>query len=229
MGEKAWQVLIGLKNFPIIWEYMERLEELKKIADGVRKDLDKRFRFDYYDSEVNAYVGDASMEGCMREFLAMERLRGAPESEVKRQMEHLSNPGSGACIYIGDVSDTDYAVFVNGVSEATPILLGEEITHGEHVTEHVRRLGSLEGFYREFGHAAPELLGYLGMHIMAKKLASAGNAITLDTSKTEGAHKAGYTYASRLINSGKEILYPDIFHAKNRKEIWDIMKDITGP
>lgn len=228
MGEKAWQVLIGLKNFPIIWEYMERLEELKKIADGVRKDLDKRFRFDYYDSEVNAYVGDASMEGCMREFLAMERLRGAPESEVKRQMEHLSNPGSGACIYIGDVSDIDYAVFVNGMSKATPIVLGEEVTHGEHKTEHIRRLGSVEAFYKEFSPAIMEILGYLGIYCMAENLVSAGNHVTLDMEGSDDGHMAGYACARYMIDSGKEIPYTDIFHAKTGEEILRIMKEIVG-
>ena len=205
---------------------MKQLKDLENMAAGVRDELDKMFRFLYKDSEVNAYLGDASRKRCMKTFLAVEKLRGAPESEVKKQMEYLSKPNSGTGISIGDVSDMDYAVFVNGMSNVTPIVLGEEITHGEHQTEHVRRLGSVAGFRKEFSDAAIEFLGYLGMYCMAKKVASAGNSVILDTTKADDAHNAGYNFAKKLISSGKEIPYPDIFHAKNKEEIRNIFNDI---
>jgi hypothetical protein len=209
---------------------MDTLKELADIATSVRSELDKAFRFRYSDSEVNAQVYDAEVMKCMDVLVSVQKLRGASEKEVKREIEHLSRPGTGTCAYTGDLlPDCDYMVFVRGISEATPVVLGEEIAHGEHETEHVRRIGSRKGYFEEFGTAAPEFIGYLGMHCMAKKVLPAGKHITLDMHKADLAHKAGYTYASRLVNSGKEIPYADIFHAKDRKEMWDIMKDVTGP
>jgi hypothetical protein len=205
---------------------MNPLKELEDIADDVRRELDGQFRFIYPDSQVRAYLGDIKMQGCLDEFLEISRKKGLSKWDVNDQLNHLSTPDAGTCIYTGDVSAMDYAVFVGEISEKTPIILGEEITHGEHGTEHIRRLGSAEGYHKEFGPAAPELLGLLGTYIMIKKLSSDENPITLVFKGSKGAHWAGYTYAKRLIDSGKEIPYPDIFHAKNRQEIWDIIKGI---
>lgn len=202
---------------------------LEDEATRVRKDLDGLFKFIYADDEVNAYVGDVCTKRCMEEFIAAAKLTGIPELEVRREIGYLSGSNSGVAIYIGDVSDTDYAVFVRGVSEATPIILGEEITHGEHKTEHVRRLGSVAGFHNQFGDVSIEFLGYLGLYHISKGVASASNSVVLDVSRADGANRIGYDYASRLIRSGKEISYPDLFHAKNNKEIWDIVNDIIGP
>lgn len=204
-------------------------KRLEDMASEVRDELDSVFRFRYRDSEVIAELVDVSRKSAMDALLLLaDRLEGAPAPELKRRLRLLAKPGGAMYAYIGD-SNTDYQIFINGMSAATPIILGEEITHGEHATEHVRRLGSVQDFNREFDEDSIEMLGYLGRFWMARKAAMAGKRVTFKRFKGDDMYPEGYDHAVQLISSGKDIPYVDIFHARDRKEMWDIIKGITGP
>jgi hypothetical protein len=211
-----------------------KLKELQEQADSVRGELDRAFRF--RPEGAKSYFGDIDVEESARAFGLFAVARRYSKPELEREIQYLRRPDAATCMFLGDVSNYDYAVFVRGVNDLTQVILGEQISCGEYMAEHVRRLGSLEGFYREFNRISPELIGALGRHIMEKKADSEGNETEVDERKfglnpnpEYDPQLAGYMYACRLVDSGKEIPYHEIFHAKDKREMWDIVKRITGP
>ncbi|MBI2579575.1 MAG: hypothetical protein HYW27_01600 [Candidatus Aenigmarchaeota archaeon] len=144
------------------------------------------------------------------------------------------------CSYTGDMDlDTDYIVFVNDATEATAVRLGEEMTHGEHMTTHIRNLGAVSRYTERFSGTTTEFMGFLGLRSVERE----NNGITFDYFDYTGPdvlnpildltrdaeHYVGYSVSDQLINSRRRINYRDLFHADSQAVVWDIVKSLIRP
>ena len=204
---------------------------LETAAGKVRKQLDEVFRFKYADDQVRAYLkAGPPIVDVQAEVLRISRLKGVDPCGTWSVLNGFAvDPDFATSIYTRDISDFDYSVFLSDISYKTPLILGEEITHGEHETEHTRRLGSNKDFYTKFSPPSIELLGYLGMDHIARTAPKLERSITIsDSDYLECCHIIGYSVAKQLIDSGN-VPHSDLFHAGDQAAIWSIAKDIVKP
>lgn len=210
---------------------------LFEMAKVVCRDLDSVFRFKYQDVEGQIYsLIDPTVQ---RIYLTLLEGRGESEEAAKEDLQkRLAGERNEVCHYVGDVlaGKPDYIIFVPDVSAVTPIILGEEVTHGEHNTQHIRDNCCYGEFLKRFSSPTSEFIGMLGLYHIAKSRYSdvafhliPPKVIDGDVDRDELGHWIGYLVASQLLESGKEIPYSGLFHAPDQKTVWSMAKELVRP
>ena len=209
------------------------------MAKGVWEELNGIFRFKYTDTEGQIY--SLTDPDAQRLYLGLQKLRGRSDEYAKEELrKRLVGERNAECHYVSDIfkgnpdHPVDCMIFVPDVHDCTPISLGEEITHGEHTSQHVRDSGSYAEFARRFSQPTKEFLGLLGAAVIAK---SHEVEITLRPPEVSGGdvdqydldHWIGYDVAGQLVNSGREIPHSNLFHAPDQKALWGMVKEIVRP
>lgn len=209
---------------------------LIKMGQEVYAELDKSFRFKYRDVIGDIYHLNDSVN--QEIYVHLMRWRGMPEDEARIDLrKRLAGKLDEACVYTGDSipHSADYIIFVPRALEITPIDLGEEVAHGEHMAQHTRDTCCFMHFLDKFASPTREFVGMLGLYIMAKKqgkpelkfkppLISEG---AVDQNELD--HWIGYETVAQLVRTGKDIPFQGLFHAVDQKEVWGMAKEIVTP
>ena len=181
-------------------------------------------------------VLDLRWEDSQRLYRRIGRHRG-DTAGARRDMAKM-DADSMYCSYMGDMDlDTDYVVFVNNATLGTSVGLGEEMTHGEHMTTHIENLGSADSYAERFSPTTMEFLGSLGLRNV-ERLSTARRIFDyfvpdilnpiLDVAQ-DAEHYVGYSVADQLMGSRRRISYKDLFHADSQAAVWGIVKSLIRP
>ncbi len=145
--------------------------------------------------------------------------------------------GAGKCINTNGLGagsslpQIDYIVFVPEIGEITPVVFGEEITHGEHCLFHGSNWCDYE---MKFSQPSYEHVAFLGNMLIGEKTEMkmvSEEVLRLDSRsniESEINHFMGYSSADQLAKKGT-VPFRDIFHAENEKELWKTVNDIIIP
>jgi hypothetical protein len=209
------------------------------MAKEVWEELNGVFRFKYTDTEGQIY--SLKYPDAQRLYLDLQKLRGLSDEHAKEELrKRLVGQRNEECHYVSDIfknspdHPVDYMIFVTDVHDATPIALGEEITHGEHTTQHLRDSGSYAEFARRFSQPTKEFLGLLGSCRIAKSHNAVINVYEPevtggDVDQYDLDHWIGYGVVAQLVNLGKEIPYAELFHAPDQKIVWSMVRELVQP
>ena len=216
---------------------MKSYEHLIREAGDVFENLDGVFRFG---QETSAQLYDITSPDAQKLFKGILIARGyLPEASETGLSKYLRGESLASCFYTADITggEIDYVIFVGEVHKAAlPVIMGEEIIHGEHHTKHARN--SCKPFNELFTDLPVECLGFLGALYVAD---NSGTDVfyrlnitqpSLDhdfVSREDANHFIGYMIATQIHESGKEIPYRDMFHAPSQNEMWEVVRGIVRP
>ncbi|MCK5019060.1 MAG: hypothetical protein KAS32_18510 [Candidatus Peribacteraceae bacterium] len=210
--------------------------KLFEMAKEVYGDLNDVFKFKY--SDVFGQICSLKDPTVQKMYKSLLGIRGKTKEAAEEDLaKRLSGELQEECHYVDDVFNNkiDYIIFVPDESSVTPMVLGEEVTHGEHTSQHIRDIGSHKNFKKSFSVQTREFMGMMGVLNILKNYPDFSiNLITPKISDTgidqyDLDHWVGYLVASQLVASGKEIPYSDLFHAADQKTVWNMTKEIIKP
>ncbi len=216
---------------------------LFEMAKEVCEELDTLFRFKYQDVEGQIYsLADPTAQ---KMYLTLLGARGESEEAAKEDLrKRLARERNEVCHYVSDIftekGSPDYIIFVPDVSDVTRVVLGEEVTHGEHSTQHIRDNRCYGEFLKKFSSPTREFIGMLGVyHIASLEARRKDSDVSIDLippkvvdgsmDQDKLGHWIGYLVASQLLESGEEVPYSGIFHAPDQKTVWSMVKEIVRP
>lgn len=210
------------------------LDNHKKLASEVGDYLQNLFGFGEHSCTIIGF----SEPGAKEILRNIKRIRTGQDYPL----EHDS---PGVCVYTADIPrlGADYLIFIDESNPMGMLSLPEEITHGEHQTEHTARLGRFEAYPEAFNGAFCEMLGLLGSQAFfsdfTKKTGKGiGVGIPYNFMATvEGKpaihipnleHYLGYSISSQLFNAG-DVPYKDIFWANHQSAGWKVVNSRLRP
>ncbi len=206
-----------------------KLDE-RKCWESVLKKLQETFQFSPHRGTWNVLAE----ENGRQLYRAILREQGYNKELIERELQSHYNLFPAATLYTGDLHINPpfkYIVFL-GRPGILPLVLGEEITHGEHMASFADKGFSYkEDFHQRFDEVALEFIGHLGYWIILEDLQAVETlddsfqARDLNTAYELLDHAIAYTAVEIIAKNFDNIPYPDLFHASNQRDMWGIVRD----
>jgi hypothetical protein len=217
---------------------LERYGIVLSAIRQVREDLIELFGFSSHKGVLN-WIDSEEKINILRTY---SEFRGASQAEIVTAVEKYTvGKGIGAA-YCADVdlgleTKPEYIIFMSPATEITfiPFVLGEEITHAEHVCSVIEeeRITYRE-YQKRFHVVTEEFLGYIGRRKIHENAlvpfeykAVIGPTKNLSHHNTV-AHWLAY-YAVDGLNSEKvKLPFKELFHAQYEEQFWEIVLGALG-
>jgi hypothetical protein len=209
---------------------MQEGNDLKAIAQEVWDDLDKIFRFG---EKSRMYIGTVS-EDDESIHITLYGAEDVPGAELNTLADrHFSGNVSGNHIYLQNGRPAEYVLFVSGISDETPVIMGEGITNCEHKKTYANLSGSLDNYARDFHGSSETFVSMLGSLYISRLHGFELMPLPLDVGEPQfeavkDSRKIGCAIAKQLHDSGMP-RYQEIFHAPNQGAMWDMVRNVISP
>jgi hypothetical protein len=213
--------------------------DTQQSADQVTRDLRDVFGFNPAVRGNVIFAGD-EINPVYR--MLMEK-RGSSLADLEsfhQRLVEATEVGGGAT-YSGDLElgldpHPDYLVFMSVRSSAVlfPIVLAEEITHGEHMAGVINWEGiSFPEYRSRFSSMTEEFLGYIGRKKIIEAAGLVGGyepIIDLSREMTEDdwAHKLAYLAVDDLFENNRDLPLRELFRAPDEETFWKIAKEAVS-
>lgn len=161
--------------------------------------------------------------------------------------ENIPQHYVGHCLYTGcstlsedHLKNVDYIVAVKDVNTYNPMILSEELTHGEHFCRHLDSGSNdhFEKYNKKFRGLSIEFIGSLGFYSALKGMEKAGIDIedcvkevikpkireAYDYLDNHVAHKIVRDFVWEF----DDIPYREFFNAKDSENLWGLLSDFVG-
>lgn len=206
----------------------------RQAIDGATEELGSFFKYKPHPALIQ-FTAPGSEASTIRGILEQRKTDQAAINECVERINTGTEIG-GATLYTGDLEldFTPRPKFMIFISNATgirdfPFTIGEEITHGEHISNIITDQNISYADYRNrFQELAEEFLGYLGRKRMLQ-VAGLEESYPLNISlernmtQSEWAHFLAYTTVDDLIERHQELPVVELFHAPNEARLWQIL------
>ena len=213
---------------------------LKGLAMEIRNDLYPAFCLPSTKFEV-LYLG--SKKDAERYIKLIFRNFETTKKEIKQDIQDLEQYSCGWCNYLDEESGEciDYVVALpRGIYSDLPYVLGHEILHGDHGIFHIGGGDcDYEDYFTLFPQDVREFLAFLGYGYIERKLRkhyeerfprpkkrpeTFGETVFFDNYVP---HKTGNDIAEQFLDKRGNCI--DAFHAGNKHEVWETVRDTLIP
>lgn len=213
--------------------------DLQRALDETRTELSRFFGFRGH----NAVVQFAAPGGAALSVRRILEQRGHPQSVIDESVRRIGEgtETGGSTLYTGDLEldlrpRPEYMVFFSTQVGRLSFLfnLGEEITHGEHISSVVDRESiTYREYQARFNALTEEFLGRIGFK---RILQVTGGTYELplninwkrDLNVNEWEHFIAYWLVDDLIRRQQRLPVRDLFHAPDQTRFWEILLRSVG-